>query len=151
LKVIGLKTLIGPHGPAVAAKAQSFTAGDHSIYFFLQLAVILVACRVFGWAGQRFLAQPQVVGEVIAGVVLEPSLFGLAFPDAQKLLFPENTKNMLYVGAQLGVGLYMFLVGTTLQIEHVKSKARSAMSVSLAGIVVPFLVAWGAPSSVTAK
>jgi len=139
-----LKTAAGvlsPHGPATAAAAQSYTAGDYSIHFFLQLAVILVTCRVVGWLGKKFLAQPQVVGEMIAGVVLGPSLLGLLFPDFQLALFPKETRNVLYVGAQLGVGLYMFMVGTTFQADHFKAKARSAMSVSFAGIAAPFAIA----------
>jgi len=136
-----LADTLSPHGPATKAAAHSFTPGDFSVHFFLQLAVILLACRVVGWLGQKFLAQPQVVGEMIAGVVLGPSLLGLLAPDFQLALFPKETKTVLYVGSQLGVGLYMFLVGTTFQVEHFRSKAKSAFGVSLAGIVTPFLVA----------
>jgi Kef-type K+ transport system membrane component KefB len=136
-----LNGIIGAHGPATLAAEKSFAPGDYSIHFFLQLAIIVIACRIVGWLGQKFLAQPQVVGEMIAGVVLGPSLFGLFAPDLQKVIFPAETKSVLYVGAQLGVGLYMFLVGTTLQIDHFKSKARSAVGVSLAGIIAPFLIA----------
>ena len=132
---------MGAHGPAVVAGAKSFAPNDYSIHFFLQLAIIIITCRVVGWLGKKFLAQPQVVGEMIAGVVLGPSLFGLLLPAAQSTIFPAETKNVLYVGAQLGVGLYMFLVGTTLQTSHFKSKAKSAISVSLAGIIVPFMIA----------
>jgi Kef-type K+ transport system membrane component KefB len=139
MKTVG--GILSAHGPAVPGAASSYTPGDFSVHFFLQLAVIILACRVVGWLGQRFLAQPQVVGEMIAGVVLGPSLIGLIWPDAQLALFPKETKNVLYVGAQLGVGLYMFLVGTTLRIEHFKAKAKSALGVSLAGITAPFLIA----------
>ncbi len=132
---------VGANGPAVAGAASSFTPTDFSIHFFLQLAFILLACRIFGWIGRRFLAQPQVVGEMIAGVVLGPSLFGLFLPEIQQTIFPPETKNVLYAGAQLGVGLYMFLVGTTLRIDHFQSKAKSAVSVSAAGIIVPFIMA----------
>lgn len=132
--------VLGAHGPAVNA-AQSYTATDYSIHFFLQIAVILLVCRVVGWAAKKFLGQPQVVGEMIAGVLLGPSLFGLVFPDLQAALFPKETRNMLYVGAQFGVGLYMFLVGTTLRLDHFQSKARSAVAVSAAGIAAPFLFA----------
>ncbi|MES2443262.1 MAG: cation:proton antiporter [Pseudomonadota bacterium] len=135
-----LGDVLSPHGPAVQA-AKSFAPGDISIHFFLQLAVILLACRVVGWLGQKFLGQPQVVGEMIAGVVLGPSLLGLLFPDFQLALFPKETKSVLYAGAQFGVGLYMFLVGTTLQLDHFKTKAKSAAAVSAAGIGTPFLVA----------
>ncbi len=136
-----IKGVLDPHGPAVDAAANSFTPGDFSIHFFLQLAIILITCRIVGKLGQKFLGQPQVVGEMIAGVILGPSLFGLFFPGAQAAVFPGPTKNVLYAGAQLGVGLYMFLVGTTLQLDHFQSKAKSAIGVSLAGIIAPFLIA----------
>ncbi len=136
-----LGDVLSPHGPAVQAAAKSFAPGDFSVHFFLQLAVILLTCRVVGWLGQKLLGQPQVVGEMIAGVVLGPSLLGLLFPELQGALFPKETKSVLYAGAQLGVGLYMFLVGTTLKIDHFRSKAKSAFGVSLAGIIAPFIIA----------
>lgn len=132
--------MLGAHG-AVVDGAASYAPGDFSIHFFLQLAVILIACRVVGWIGRVALGQPQVVGEMIAGVVLGPSLLGLLAPGLQGAIFPRETRNVLYAGAQLGVGLYMFLVGTTLRLDHFRSKARSASLVSLAGIVAPFAVA----------
>jgi Kef-type K+ transport system membrane component KefB len=135
-----LGDVMGAHGPAVNA-AASFTPNDHSIHFFLQLALIILAARVVGWLGQKFLGQPQVVGEMIAGVVLGPSLFGLFFPELQGAIFPKETKNVLYVGAQFGVGLYMFLVGCTLHLDHFKTKATSAAAVSFAGIATPFVMA----------
>lgn len=135
-----LGDVMGAHGPAVNA-AASFTPNDHSIHFFLQLALIILAARVVGWLGQKFLGQPQVVGEMIAGVVLGPSLFGLFFPELQAAIFPKETKNMLYVGAQFGVGLYMFLVGCTLHLDHFRTKAKSAATVSVAGIATPFVMA----------
>ena len=137
-----LADIFHKHGPAIAAAEKSFAPGDFSIRFFLQLAIIMLACRVVGWLGKKFLAQPQVVGEMIAGVCLGPSLLGLFAPDAQAAIFPKEMKNVLYSGAQLGVGLYMFLVGTTLQLDHFKTKAKSAMGVSLAGILAPFFFAF---------
>ena len=135
-----LGDIMGAHGPAVN-NAASFTPTDLSIHFFLQLAVIIAAARIVGWLGQKLLGQPQVVGEMIAGVVLGPSLIGLLFPDFQAALFPKETKGVLYVGAQLGVGLYMFMVGLSLNLDHFKTKAKSAVGVSVAGIVTPFLMA----------
>jgi Kef-type K+ transport system membrane component KefB len=136
-----LRDVLSAHGPALPATTSSFTPNDFSVLFFLQLAVILLACRVVGWAGRTFLGQPQVVGEMIAGVLLGPSLLGMLAPELQATIFPKETKNVLYTGAQLGVGLYMFLVGTTLQLAHFESKARSAVGVSLAGIAAPFFMA----------
>ncbi len=133
--------LLSAHGPAVPAAAHSYAPGDFSIHFFLQLALILVACRVVGWLGKTLLGQPQVVGEMIAGVVLGPSLLGLILPGLQGEIFPKETRNVLYAGAQLGVGLYMFLVGTTLRLDHFRTKAKSAAFVSMAGIAAPFGIA----------
>ncbi|WP_368664855.1 cation:proton antiporter [Caulobacter sp. Root655] len=103
--------------------------------------VIVAACRTVGWLVKRFFDQPQVVGEMIAGIILGPSLFGLLTPDLQHMLFPKETKSVLFVGAQLGVGLYMFLVGVGFRADHFKSNAKSALAVSLSGMAAPFLVA----------
>ncbi|MCY4756079.1 cation:proton antiporter [Pelomonas aquatica] len=136
-----LGDVFAKHGPAVQAVAKTFSPGDFSVHFFLQLAIIMLACRIVGWAGRRFLGQPQVVGEMIAGVILGPSLLGLFFPGLQATVFPKEMRSVLYAGAQLGVGLYMFLVGTTLRLDHFATKARSAMGVSFAGIAAPFFIA----------
>lgn len=137
-----LADVFAKHGPAAPAVAQTYSPNDFSIRFFLQLAIILLACRVVGWFGRKFLAQPQVVGEMIAGVLLGPSLFGMLAPEVQAAIFPKEMRNVLYTGAQLGVGLYMFLVGTTLQLDHFATKARSAIGVSVAGIAAPFFIAF---------
>lgn len=107
--------------------------------FFLQMAAILLACRVVGWLGKKF-GQPQVVGEMIAGVLLGPSLFGAISPETSAKLFTQETRGMLFIGSQLGVGLYMFLVGMEFSTDLFRSRARSAASVSIAGMVVPFIL-----------
>ncbi len=111
-----------------------------SVYFFLQAAVILATCRLVGALGRRF-GQPQVVGEMIAGVTLGPSLLGWLMPQAQAALFPAETLGTLYVFAQFGVGFYMFLVGTEFSTEHFRHRFRGALMVSMAGIVAPFALA----------
>lgn len=117
------------------------TPAELSVMFFLQMAVIIAACRVVGWAAKRFLGQPQVVGEMIAGVMLGPSLLGLAAPDFSGWLFPQESRGLLFVVAQLGVGLYMFVVGLGFNVSHFKANAPSAAAVSLSGIAAPFLLA----------
>ncbi|ACE84243.1 cation:proton antiporter [Cellvibrio japonicus] len=112
-----------------------------SVVFFLQMFIILLVCRVVGWIGRKYLHQPQVVGEMVAGVILGPSLFGLLLPELQKAVFPVETKGVLYVGAQLGVGLYMFLVGLGFRADHFKTNVKSAAAVSISGMAAPFLVA----------
>jgi Kef-type K+ transport system membrane component KefB len=107
--------------------------------YFLQMVMILLACRIVGTLGKK-IGQPQVVGEMIAGVLLGPSLLGALFPEQSKALFSPETRDILNVGAQLGVGLYMFLVGMEFKVDLFKSRARSAASVSIAGMVVPFIL-----------
>ena len=117
------------------------TNAELSIHFFAQMALIIATCRAVGWVAKKYFGQPQVVGEMIAGVILGPSLFGLLAPEIQGFLFPKETKSILFVGAQLGVGLYMFLVGLGFQREHFKTNAKSAAAVSLAGMAAPFALA----------
>src|SRR5262245_11794004 len=102
---------------------------------------ILAACRLCGWVVRRWLRQPQVIGEMIAGVLLGPSLFGALAPDAQQFLFPAESRAMLGVVSQLGIAIYMFLVGLDFRSADFRSNARGAVAVSLTGIIVPFIVA----------
>ena len=118
------------------------TSAQLSAHFFIQMAVILLVCRFVG-ALARKLGQPQVVGEMIAGVFLGPSLLGLLSPEVQEVLFPKESLKVLYVGAQLGVGLYMFLVGVEFNTDTFMRRARSAMSVSAAGMFAPFVLGAG--------
>lgn len=108
-----------------------------SILFFLQLAVILGVCRGVGWLGRR-VGQPQVVGEMIAGVVMGPSLLGWLAPAWQAALFPKPSMTILFCISQVGLALYMFIVGTEFRTELFLGKLRSAASVSLAGMLTPF-------------
>jgi len=113
------------------------TGPELSVAFFLQMFVILAVCRIVGTLARR-IGQPQVVGEMIAGVLLGPSLFGLFFPGPQKQLFPPDSLKILYVGAQLGVGLYIFLVGVEFKRDLFASRVRSAVAVSVSGMLAPF-------------
>lgn len=117
------------------------TAAQLSIHFFFQVAVIIAAARAVGWLAHRYLGQPQVVGEMIAGVLLGPSILGWIAPGLDAMLFPAETKKFLFVGAQLGVGLYMFLVGLTFDRREFGDNARSAAAVSIAGMAAPFAAA----------
>lgn len=118
------------------------TSFEISVRVFLQLAVILAACRIVGRLA-RPLGQPQVVAEMITGVLLGPSLLGLLAPAAQAWLFPEPTKAVIYTLAQIGLVLYMFLVGLELDLELIRHRVRSAIAVSWAGIATPFLLGGG--------
>lgn len=112
------------------------SAFELSVLFFLQLAFILTVCRVVGLVARRF-GQPQVVAEMIAGVVMGPSLLGLLLPDAQAFLFPAASKSILYAVSQVGLVLYMFLVGLEFDLDLIRNRMRSAAAVSVSGILVP--------------
>ena len=105
----------------------------------LQIIVIIIAARLFG-AVFRKLGQPPVMGEMIAGIALGPSVFGLLFPQAVTFLFPPSSMNTLSVLSQIGVVLFMFIVGMELDIQHLREKASAAVMVSHASIIVPFLL-----------
>lgn len=112
---------------------------DLSVLFFLQLAFILGVCRLVGWLAKRA-GQSQVVSEMIAGVLMGPSLFGLVLPGVQELVFPKQSMTILFAVSQVGLSLYMFLIGLEFDIGLIRKRLRSALSVSLAGIVVPFFL-----------
>lgn len=105
--------------------------------FFLQLAVILLVCRLVGWLARKA-GQPQVVGEMVAGFLMGPSLFGWLAPGLQAQLFPAATLRILFVVSQLGLVLYMFCIGLEFRADLVLRHARRAAAVSVAGIAAPF-------------
>jgi len=120
-----------------------------AVQFFLQIAAILLACRIVGAIAARF-GQPQVVAEMIAGVLLGPSFFGLLLPATQAWLFPwdtmqnaRDTQSYLFPASQLGLALYMFIVGMEFRMDIVKQHLKSSIAVSVAGMVTPFVLGAG--------
>ena len=114
-------------------------------HFFLQVAVILLACKVVG-SLMPLIRQPKVMGEMIAGVLLGPSLLGLAAPGIHAALFPPESLRVLGAVSQLGLVLYMFVVGTHLKTDFITQAFRGAALISLAGIIVPFALGAGLAS-----
>lgn len=110
-----------------------------AIHFFFQIAVILLVCQGMGLIGRK-LGQPQVVSEMIAGVVLGPSLLGLFLPAVAAKLFPPETLRVLFPVSQLGLAAYMFVVGLEFRMDIVRARLRSAVAVSAAGMVTPFVL-----------
>jgi Kef-type K+ transport system membrane component KefB len=112
---------------------------DLVLKLFFQLAVILAACRVVGMIGAR-LGQTQVVSEMVAGVLLGPSLFGLLAPDLQAWVFPKGSMAVLYAISQVGLVLYMFMIGLEFDVGLILGRVRGALLVSWAGIAVPLVL-----------
>ncbi len=115
------------------------TSFDLSVLFFLQMACILAVCRATAWVFMK-IGQSRVVSEMIAGVVMGPSLLGWMFPDFSAYLFPAESKPILFSVAQLGLVLYMFLIGVEFNTDLIRSRIKSALSISMAGIVAPFIL-----------
>lgn len=113
------------------------SAAEIVAYVFLDLAVIVVIARLMGRLARR-LGQPAVVGEIIAGILLGPTLLGALPGDLDGKLFPPDVQPYLNVLAQLGLVLFMFLVGLEVDLSFIRGRERIAVSVSVASIVLPF-------------
>ena len=126
---------------AVAATgAPGGSAADHSVRVFLmQIVALLVVGRLAGEVMQR-LRQPAVMGQLIAGILLGPSVLGTLWPAGQHALFPDVAaqKKMLDAIAQFGVLLLLLLTGMETDLRLVNRVRRTAVIASLAGIVLPF-------------
>jgi Kef-type K+ transport system membrane component KefB len=105
----------------------------------LQIIVILIASRLISSLFRK-IGQPSVIGEMVAGIVLGPSLLGMLFPNAMSFLFPVSSMGTLRSLSQIGVILFMFIVGTEINVRHLKEKARAAVIISYSGIIAPFLL-----------
>ena len=101
------------------------------------LAVIVVAARLVGALFTRF-HQPAVIGEVVAGIMLGPSLLGSVAPGLAAVLVPAETAPFLGVMSQLGVILYMFLIGLELDLTLLRARAATTAAIAVSSIVVPF-------------
>lgn len=113
------------------------TAPDLFSHLLLALSAVMVAGRLLGWLFRR-LGQPPVVGEVIAGILLGPSLLGTVSPVVYHFVLPPGLVPTLGVVAELGVVLYMFLVGLELNADVVRGQIKTTTIIALASIVVPF-------------
>jgi Kef-type K+ transport system membrane component KefB len=113
------------------------TVAEIIAYVFIDLAVIVVLARLMGRLAIK-VGQPAVVGEIIAGIMLGPSLLGILPGDLDALLFPADIRPYLNVLAQLGLVLFMFLVGLEVDLSFIRGREKIAVSVSLASIVLPF-------------
>lgn len=128
-----------PSEPVGVLDTWRANAGHPLARLILQLIVVVLVSRAFGAAVRAF-GQPPVIGEIAAGVALGPSLLGLMFPDVTATLFPPASMGMLHLLSQVGVILFMFVVGLELEWATVKAQAHAAVAVSHVSILFPFLL-----------
>ncbi len=111
---------------------------EHPLAVLLaQIVTIIFAARVFGWIFKK-IGQPTVIGEMIAGIVLGPSLLGMYFPEFSAVLFPQASLGNLQFLSQIGLILFMFIVGMELDLKVLRNKAQDAIVISHASIIIPF-------------
>jgi Kef-type K+ transport system membrane component KefB/nucleotide-binding universal stress UspA family protein len=108
----------------------------------LEILIVIGFSRLVGLLF-RAIKQPLVIGEIMAGIMLGPSLLGKIFPVTQAWLFPPSTAPILEVLAQIGLIFFMFLIGLELDPKYLKGKVRIAVFTSAAGIILPFFLAGG--------
>ncbi|PXV63173.1 Kef-type K+ transport system membrane component KefB [Dysgonomonas alginatilytica] len=103
----------------------------------LQIIVILCFVRLFGWICQK-IGQPTVIGEIIAGIVLGPSLLGAFFPEMSNLIFPASSIGSIKLLSEIGLILFMFIVGMELDLKVLKNRANDAILISHSCIAILF-------------
>jgi Kef-type K+ transport systems, membrane components len=118
---------------------QSVSAHVHSTLgiILLQIIIILITCRMFNWLFTK-IGQPSVIGEIIAGIVLGPSILGYFFPEYSSFLFPPESLNNITLLSQFGLILFMFAIGMELDMKEVRATLKETILISHTSTIVPF-------------
>ncbi len=110
---------------------------QHLSAFLIQLIIIIITSRVFGYFFKK-MGQPTVMGEILAGIFLGPSILGSLFPAYLQAIFPPGSLDTMRILSQIGLILFMFVVGMELDLDILRTKARTAVTISNASIIIPF-------------
>jgi Kef-type K+ transport system membrane component KefB len=128
---------VEPSASFIANLRENFQ--DPLTRLFVQLILIIVAARLCGVLAGK-IHQPAVIGEMIAGILLGPSLLGWLWPDIFHFVFPASSLGVLQLFSQIGICLFMFVVGMELDLSQLKQQARTAVLVSQVSILFPYLL-----------
>lgn len=122
-----------------------YNLGEPAAMLLLQIIAILIVSRIFGYVFKK-LGQPTVIGEILAGIFLGPSILGYVSPETYGFLFNPSTLSNIYIVSQLGLILFMFTVGMELDLGMLRSKMSNTLVISHASIIIPFslgmILAW---------
>ncbi len=108
----------------------------------LQIIVIIACARLFGYLFKK-IGQPAVIGEIVAGIVLGPSVIGAYFPEINHFLFPAASLSSLSFLSQIGLILFMFIIGMELDLKAIGKQAYGAVIISHASIIIPYTLGMG--------
>lgn len=126
--------------PAAGALGSLLENIQHPLgILLLQMIAIVLIAQLLGSLFRR-VGQPAVIGEMLAGILLGPSVLGSAFPAGESFLFPTASLDTLKLLSQLGVVLFMFVVGTELDLRSLSRQANAAVMISHASILLPFFL-----------
>src|SRR5438477_7092007 len=120
----------------------TMTTAQINVRILLALGIVIVASRAAGWAISK-IGQPRVHGEILAGILLGPSLLGVVWPRALGFVFPTEIVGALKVLAQIGLVMFMFLIGLDLDLRTLRGNGPTALVISRASVLTPRLP--GAP------
>jgi Kef-type K+ transport system membrane component KefB len=114
---------------------------DSGLLLF-QIAVIVALSRVFAWVFGKF-GQPQVLGEMAAGILLGPTFLGLVLPSYSQTLFPAASLGYLNALSQVGLVMFIFLIGVHVDLSELRSQSGIALLISNVSVIVPMLMGIG--------
>jgi len=119
--------------------ADSFNHGlsEPLAVLLLQIIVIIASARLFGFLFKK-IGQPAVIGEIVAGIILGPSIIGAYFPEINHFLFPAASLASLSFLSQIGLILFMFIIGMELDLKAIGKQAYGAVIISHASIIIPY-------------
>lgn len=124
--------------PKQALQQNAYAALQHPLaVFIMQITIIIIASRLCAYLFQK-IGQPAVMGEIIAGILLGPSLMGAVMPRFSQFVFPGSSLGNLQMLSQIGLILFMFVIGMELDLNVLKKKAGAAIMISHASIVIPY-------------
>jgi Kef-type K+ transport system membrane component KefB len=122
-----------------AAQSAAHAHAGELLHVLLALVAVVAMARILGTVFRLF-RQPPVIGEIIAGIMLGPSLLGRVAPEAYAYLFPSSVTPPLSIIAQVGVILFMFLIGVELNLGALRERGHATIAISHASIIAPFFL-----------